>query len=58
MLGDTIYDARACVAAGVACIGVRSGGNDSVALEGAGARVVLEDLADVLANLTGTLDSL
>ncbi len=58
MLGDTIYDARACVAAGVACIGVRSGGNDSVALERAGARVVLEDLADVLANLTGTLDSL
>ena len=51
MVGDTPWDARAAVAAGVACIGVRSGGNDTATLLGAGAREVREDLADVLAHL-------
>jgi len=51
MVGDTPWDAQACVAAGVACIGVRSGGNDSATLRAAGAREVREDLADVLAHL-------
>jgi HAD superfamily hydrolase (TIGR01509 family) len=51
MVGDTPWDARASVAAGVPCIGVRSGGNDTATLLGAGARVVREDLADVLAHL-------
>jgi phosphoglycolate phosphatase-like HAD superfamily hydrolase len=51
MVGDTPWDAQACVAAGVACIGVRSGGNDSATLRAAGAREVREDLADVLADL-------
>ena len=51
MVGDTPWDAHACVAAGVACIGVRSGGNDTATLRAAGAREVREDLADVLAHL-------
>ena len=51
MVGDTPWDAQASLAAGVACIGVRSGGNDSATLRAAGAREVREDLADVLAHL-------
>lgn len=51
MVGDTPWDAHASVAAGVACIGVRSGGNDTATLRAAGAREVREDLADVLAHL-------
>lgn len=51
MVGDTPWDAQACVAAGVTCIGVRSGGNDTETLLAAGAGEVREDLADVLASM-------
>ena len=58
MIGDTPYDAEACGAAGVACIGVRSGGNGTDTLLQAGARLVVDDLADLLARLAESLESL
>lgn len=56
MVGDTVYDAEACRAAGVACLGVRSGGNDSAPLMRAGARGVWRDTADLLEHLDQALD--
>jgi HAD superfamily hydrolase (TIGR01509 family) len=56
MVGDTVYDAEACRAAGVACLGVRSGGNDPATLMRAGARGVWRDTADLLQHLDQALD--
>ena len=47
MIGDTPYDAEASVRAGVACIGVTSGGNDAQLLLEAGAIRVWRDIAQV-----------
>src|SRR5690606_482893 len=47
MVGDTPYDAEACRKAGVACIGVTSGGSRGDVLRAAGATVVLRDIAEV-----------
>lgn len=56
MAGDTVYDAEACCAAGVTCLGVRSGGNDPATLLRAGARGVWRDTADLLQHLDQALD--
>ena len=56
MVGDTVFDAEACRAAGVACIGVRSGGNDAPTLMRAGARAVWRDTADLLQHLDRALE--
>jgi HAD superfamily hydrolase (TIGR01509 family) len=56
MLGDTPYDAQACLQAGVVCLGVRCGGNSTAALRGAGARAVWNDPADLLTHLDEALD--
>lgn len=56
MAGDTVYDAEACRAAGVTCLGVRSGGNDPATLLRAGARGVWRDTADLLQHLDQALD--
>ena len=55
MVGDTVFDAEACRAAGVACLGVRSGGNDPATLMRAGARGVWRDTADLLRHLDQAL---
>lgn len=55
MAGDTVYDAEACRAAGVTCLGVRSGGNDPATLMRAGARGVWRDTADLLQHLDQAL---
>jgi HAD superfamily hydrolase (TIGR01509 family) len=57
MIGDTVYDAEACRRAGVACIGVTSGGNSREALFQAGMRTVCEDTSDVLAELDEVLET-
>ncbi|HEX8833148.1 MAG TPA: HAD-IA family hydrolase [Abditibacteriaceae bacterium] len=51
MIGDTIHDAEACRHAGVACIGVKTGGNAENDLRSSGARVVYDDIAALLKNL-------
>jgi HAD superfamily hydrolase (TIGR01509 family) len=51
MLGDTPWDARAALPAGVVAIGVTRGGNRAETLLGAGARIVYADPADLLARL-------
>jgi HAD superfamily hydrolase (TIGR01509 family) len=56
MVGDTIYDAQACQAAGVVFIGVLSGGSSEPALLEAGARAVLRDVAHLLVELDRALE--
>lgn len=56
MVGDTIYDAQACQAAGVAFIGVLSGGTSESALVEAGARGVFRDIAHLLVELDRGLE--
>jgi HAD superfamily hydrolase (TIGR01549 family) len=56
MVGDTVYDAEACRAAGVTCLGVRSGGNDPATLMRAGARGVWRDTGDLLSHLDEALE--
>lgn len=51
MLGDAPWDARAATAAGVPCVGVRTGGFAAVDLREAGMVEVWEDPAAVLADL-------
>jgi tRNA(Arg) A34 adenosine deaminase TadA len=51
MLGDTPWDARAALPAGVVAIGVTRGGNRAETLLGAGARIVYADPAELLARL-------
>ncbi|AXK35646.1 HAD family hydrolase [Streptomyces armeniacus] len=50
-VGDTVWDMRACGAAGVRCLGLLSGGIPRADLEAAGAAAVYEGLADLLAQL-------
>lgn len=51
MVGDTPYDANACRAAGVDCVGVRSGGWSNALLHAAGARITYADVAELLRRL-------
>jgi phosphoglycolate phosphatase-like HAD superfamily hydrolase len=55
MVGDTVYDGEACRQAGVAFLGVLSGGTSRSALLEAGARGVWNDVATLLADLDGAL---
>jgi HAD superfamily hydrolase (TIGR01509 family) len=51
MVGDTVWDVRAAVAAGVPCMGLLAGGLCEPALREAGAVDVLDSPADLLADL-------
>jgi HAD superfamily hydrolase (TIGR01509 family) len=53
-VGDTVWDARACVRAGVPFVGVRTGGIDAESLRRAGAVAVFDDPADLLAHADRT----
>ncbi len=57
MVGDTPYDATACVKAGVPFIGLLTGGWDAQALSLAGAAQTYADPADLLAHLDQALAS-
>src|SRR5690554_1604631 len=50
-VGDTVWDVIASARAGVACIGVLSGGVSEAELRDAGAVAVFEDVRDLLENL-------
>lgn len=51
VVGDTVWDVEAAKRAGVACIGVLSGGVSRGELEHAGAAAVFENAEDLLAHL-------
>ncbi len=51
MIGDTGWDAEACVRAGVVCIGLRCGGWSDVDLRNFGARMTYADPSDLLSHL-------
>lgn len=53
-VGDAVWDAQACVRAGVTNIGVLSGGISREELQGAGASSVFDNAADLLAHLDDT----
>ncbi|MEU5714564.1 HAD family hydrolase [Streptomyces sp. NPDC020403] len=50
-VGDTVWDMRTAVRAGVGAVALLSGGIPRADLEGAGAHTVYEDAADLLAHL-------
>jgi HAD superfamily hydrolase (TIGR01509 family) len=56
LVGDTIYDGEACVAAGVPFLGVLSGGTPGPELSAAGAVGVWRDTAHLLDELDQALD--
>ncbi|MBK4346102.1 HAD family hydrolase [Lacisediminihabitans changchengi] len=51
MVGDSIWDVRGAASAGVACIGLLSGGTGRLELLEAGAIAVYDDAGDLLAHL-------
>lgn len=51
MVGDTVYDVRAATAAGVACIGLLTGGISESELRGAGAAAVYANPSELLRDL-------
>lgn len=51
MVGDSVWDIKGAGAAGVRCIGLRSGGTSAATLTDAGAIEVWDDPADLLAHL-------
>ena len=51
MIGDSVWDVEAAGRAGVACIGVLSGGISVAELRDAGAAAVYSDVADLLAHI-------
>lgn len=53
-VGDAVWDVEAAARAGVPCVAVRSGGSDSGALIDAGAVAVYDDVAALLAAVTGS----
>ncbi|MGB3335137.1 MAG: HAD family hydrolase [Mycobacterium sp.] len=53
-VGDAVWDARACMRAGVPCIGVLSGGISRAELETAGASDVFDNAEDLLGHLDQT----
>lgn len=54
-VGDTVWDVQACQRAGVACVGVLSGGISEAELRGAGAVRVFPGPAEVLDGFPGSL---
>lgn len=56
MVGDTIYDAQACEAAGIVFLGLESGGTQAGTLLEAGARGVWRDTAHLYADLDHALE--
>ena len=56
MVGDTVYDAQACRAAGVAFLGLLSGGTPEKVLLGAGASGVWRDTGHIFAELDRALE--
>lgn len=57
MVGDTPYDALAARGAGVACIGVETGGHTADDLREAGCRAAFKDPAEFLTHLDETLQT-
>ncbi|HEX6104859.1 MAG TPA: HAD family hydrolase, partial [Gemmatimonadales bacterium] len=55
MVGDTVFDAQACLGAGVVCLGVLSGGADEEDLLAAGARAVWRDTGHLYRDLDRAL---
>lgn len=55
MIGDSVWDMQAAGRAGVACIGVLSGGISRNELRDAGASAVYDDVEDLLRHLDGSL---
>jgi HAD superfamily hydrolase (TIGR01509 family) len=55
MIGDTVWDVAAAQQAGVACLGVLSGGISVDELRDAGAAAVYSDVADLLEHLDDSL---
>jgi phosphoglycolate phosphatase-like HAD superfamily hydrolase len=53
-VGDAVWDAEACVRAGVASIGLLSGGISRDELENAGATVVCDNPDDLLSHFDKT----
>lgn len=53
LVGDSLYDAHAARRAGVAFVGTTTGYVDAHALRGVGARVVVRDLEELRADLSG-----
>jgi HAD superfamily hydrolase (TIGR01509 family) len=53
-VGDAVWDAHAAKAAGLACIGVRSGGISDAELQAAGASAIFADPQDLLDHLQST----
>ena len=51
MIGDSTWDVKAALRAGVSCIGLLSGGFGAEELHAAGAVAVYDDVGDLLANL-------
>jgi len=56
MVGDTVYDAQACRAAGIVFLGVLSGGTPALELLEAGAVAVWRDVAQLLDRLDEALE--
>jgi phosphoglycolate phosphatase-like HAD superfamily hydrolase len=54
-VGDAVWDAQACQRAGVACVGVLSGGVSQAELLEAGAVRVYRDAAEILASFPASL---
>jgi phosphoglycolate phosphatase-like HAD superfamily hydrolase len=54
-VGDAVWDAQACQRAGVACVGVLSGGISRAELLDAGAVRVYQDAAEILATFPASL---
>jgi HAD superfamily hydrolase (TIGR01509 family) len=54
-VGDAVWDVQACQRAGVACVGVLSGGISAAELLDAGAVRVYQDAADILASFPASL---
>ena len=53
-IGDSVWDAEACRRAGVASIGVLSGGVSREDLTAGGARVVFEDTRELTEHIADT----
>jgi HAD superfamily hydrolase (TIGR01549 family) len=56
MVGDTVYDAQACQAAGVTCLGLLAGGTAEAEMLAAGAVAVWRDIAHLLQDLDHALE--
>lgn len=54
VVGDTVWDAKAAAACGLACVAVTCGGISEAELEDAGAAAVYRDPGDLVASLDGS----